>query len=61
MLLYKIKKSLKIDWLYDYYETYWNNGNILNKSYVTPNSFTNYDSLSHLENKENHIVFRTVN
>jgi len=35
--------------------------NILNKSYVTPNSFTNYDSLSHLENKENHIVFRTVN
>lgn len=52
-----IKKSLKIDWLYDYFEIYWNNRNILSKSYVTPNSFTNYDSLNHLENKENYIVF----
>lgn len=52
-----IKKSLKIDWLYPYYETYWNKENVLNKSYVTPNSFTIFDNLNHLENKENYIVF----
>ncbi len=50
--------SDKIEWLYPYYKTYWDNAFISKKSVATPCSFTNYNSLEcDIDDKENIILF----